>query len=161
MLSTDNLQNEIVDMSALDFLLDLLENTEIELQEKNEKEKLEEIRKTISKITIFATSTDSKMDELYNNRRILSRFLEMAKSNSEVVHQCAVYILGNLARTDEHCIELVEKYSLSKLLLDLYQTTENATFQYAILGCLKFVSPSSQQGYHCKSRLPSNFDSCN
>jgi hypothetical protein len=40
---------------------------------------------------------------------------------------------------DEHCIELVEKYNLSKLLLDLYQSTENATFQYAILGCLKHL----------------------
>ncbi|KAG1116269.1 hypothetical protein G6F42_013736 [Rhizopus arrhizus] len=126
-------------MGALDFLLDFLENTEIEMQEKDEKEKLEEIRKTMSKITIYATSTDSKMDELYNNQRLLSRFLHMAKSESEVVHQCAVYILGNLARTDQHCIELVEKHNLSKLLLDLYQATENATFQYAILGCLKHL----------------------
>lgn len=126
-------------MGALDFLLDFLENTEIEMQEKDDKEKIEEIRKTMSKITIYATSTDSKMDELYNNRHILSRFLDMAKSKPEVVHQCAVYILGNLARSDQHCIELVEKYNLSKLLLDLYQTTENATFQYAILGCLKHL----------------------
>ncbi|GAN11293.1 ARM repeat-containing protein [Mucor ambiguus] len=138
-MDDDHLQNEIVDMGALDFLLDFLESTDIEMQEKDEKEKLEEIRKTMSKITIYATSTDSKMDELYTNRHLLSRFLDMAKSKSEVVHQCAVYILGNLARTDQHCIELVEKYSLSKLLLDLYQTTENATFQYAILGCLKHL----------------------
>jgi hypothetical protein len=34
---------------------------------------------------------------------------------------------------------LVEKYNLSKLLLNLYQSTENATFQYAILGCLKHL----------------------
>lgn len=40
---------------------------------------------------------------------------------------------------DQHCIELVEKYNLSKVLLDLYQNTENATFQYAILGCLKHL----------------------
>ncbi|KAG1084094.1 hypothetical protein G6F39_013170 [Rhizopus arrhizus] len=39
----------------------------------------------------------------------------------------------------EHCIELVEKYKLSKYLLDLFQKTENATFQYAILGCLKHL----------------------
>ncbi|KAF1802814.1 armadillo-type protein [Mucor lusitanicus] len=138
-MDDDHLQNELVDMGALDFLLDFLENTDIETQEKDDKEKLEEVRKTMSKITIYATSTDAKMDELYNNRHLLSRFLDMAKSKSEVVHQCAVYILGNLARTDQHCIELVEKYNLSKLLLDLYQTTENATFQYAILGCLKHL----------------------
>jgi hypothetical protein len=40
---------------------------------------------------------------------------------------------------DAHCIELVEKYNLATLLLDLYKSTENATFQYAILGCLKHL----------------------
>lgn len=44
-----------------------------------------------------------------------------------------------IAYLDEHCIELVEKYKLSKHLLDLFQHTENATFQYAILGCLKHL----------------------
>lgn len=120
-------------------LLDFLKNTDILINDKEEKERLEEIRKTISKIAIYATSTDSKMDDLYNNQQLLSRFLKMAKNENEVVHQCAVYALGNLARSDQHCIELVEKYNLSKLLLDLYQTTENTTFQYAILGCLKHL----------------------
>jgi hypothetical protein len=39
------------------------------------------------------------MDELYNNQELLSRFLRMATSKSDVVHQCAVYALGNLARS--------------------------------------------------------------
>lgn len=86
-------------MGALDTLLDFLENTEIEMNDKEEKEKVEEVRKTISKISIYASSTDSKMDELYNNPQVLARFLSMAKSKSEVVHQCAVYVLGNLARS--------------------------------------------------------------
>jgi hypothetical protein len=49
-LHIDSLQNEIIDMGALDTLLDFLENTEIEINDKEEKEKLEEIRKTMSKI---------------------------------------------------------------------------------------------------------------
>ncbi|KAG2233918.1 hypothetical protein INT48_004406 [Thamnidium elegans] len=126
-MDDDNLQNEIIDLGKLNFLLDFLENTDILISNKEEKERLEEIRKTISKITIYATSTDSKMNELYDNQLLLERFLNMAGSENEVVHQYA------------HCIELVEKYNLSKLLLDLYQTTENATFQYAILGCLKHL----------------------
>ncbi|KAI8361761.1 armadillo-type protein [Blakeslea trispora] len=138
-MDDDNLENEIIDMGALDTLLDFLENAKLDVDEKEDEDKLEDIRKTISKITICATSTDSKMDTLYNNQQLLSKFLTMAKSESEAVHQCAVYILGNLARTDQHCIELVEKYNLSKLLLDLFKKTENATFQYAILGCLKHL----------------------
>ncbi|CEP14143.1 hypothetical protein [Parasitella parasitica] len=138
-MDDDELQNVIIDSGNLDFLLDFLENTEIELDDKQDKEKLEEIRKTMNKIIVYATSTDSKMEELYNNDRILSRLLAMAKSKSELVHQCAVNILGNLARTDRHCIELEEKHNLSKLLLDFYRTTENAMFQYVILGCLKHL----------------------
>ncbi|KAI8079536.1 armadillo-type protein [Gilbertella persicaria] len=138
-MDDDNLQNEIINLNSLDMLLDLLENSEIELEDKQDKEKLEEIRKTINKIVVYATSTDSKMQELYNNQHVLSRFLSMATSKSEVAHQCAVYALGNLARSDQNCTELVEKYNLSKTLLDLYQNTENATFQYAISGCLKHL----------------------
>ncbi|KAI7902649.1 armadillo-type protein [Cokeromyces recurvatus] len=134
-MDDDDLQNEIIDMNGLPTLLDFLEYSKVE---KDDKERLEDIQKTASKIAIYASSTDSKMNELYDTQ--LERFLNMAKNNeSEVVHQCAVYILGNLARSDEHCIELVEKHHLSQLLLNLYQTTENATFQYAILGCLKHL----------------------
>lgn len=89
-------------MGYLDFLLNFLENSDIEMDDKEDKEKLEEIRKTLSKIIIYATSTDSKMDELYNNQKLLSRFLTMANSKSEVVHQCGVYILGNLARSGKN-----------------------------------------------------------
>jgi preprotein translocase subunit SecF len=95
-------------MGALNTLLDFLENTEIEISDKEEKEKLEEVRKTISKISIYATSTDSKMDELYNNRQVLARFLSMAESKSEVVHQCAVYALGNLARSGKRLEQNLE-----------------------------------------------------
>lgn len=76
-----------------------MEKTDILINDKEEKDRLEEIRKTISKITIYATSTDSKMNELYNNKALLERFLKMAANENEVVHQCAAYILGNLART--------------------------------------------------------------
>lgn len=72
------------------------------ISDKEEKERLEEVRKTVSKIAIYATSTDSKMDELYDNQEVLSRFLNMASSENEVVHQCAAYALGNLARSGKN-----------------------------------------------------------
>jgi hypothetical protein len=53
--------------------------------------------------------------------------------HARFVYRCLITYL------DKHCIELVEKYKLSKHLLDLFQRTENATFQYAILGCLKHL----------------------
>lgn len=102
----DNLQNEIIDLGKLNFLLDFLENTDLLISDKEEKERLEEVRKTVSKIAIYATSTDSKMNELYDDQEVLTRFFKMASSENEVVHQCAVYALGNLARSGKgysHC----------------------------------------------------------
>lgn len=87
-------------------MLDFLENTDLLISDKEEKERLEEVRKTVSKIAIYATSTDSKMNELYDDQEVLTRFFKMASSENEVVHQCAVYTLGNLARSgkdNNHC----------------------------------------------------------
>ncbi|ORE20916.1 ARM repeat-containing protein [Rhizopus microsporus] len=139
-MDDDILQNEIIDLGVLDELLDFLENTSIETGlAKEEKETLGEIKKAVMRLVVYALSTDSKMDELFNDQHLLTRLMKMMINPVDVVHQCAVYALGNLARSDEHCIELVEKYKLSKHLLDLFQRTENATFQYAILGCLKHL----------------------
>ncbi|ORE02065.1 ARM repeat-containing protein [Rhizopus microsporus var. microsporus] len=139
-MDDDILQNEIVDLGVLDELLDFLENTTIETGlAKEEKETLGEIKKAVMRLVVYSLSTDSKMDELFNDQHLLSRLMKMMTNPVAVVHQCAVYALGNLARSDDHCIELVEKYKLSKHLLDLFQRTENATFQYAILGCLKHL----------------------
>lgn len=96
----DALQNEIIDLGALDPLLDFLSNTSIETDlDAEDKEKLSEIKKAVMRVVIYATSTDSKMDSLYNNQHILSRFLAMMSSPIDVVQQCAVYALGNLARS--------------------------------------------------------------
>lgn len=102
----DTLQNEIVDSEALDPLLDFLENTDNEVDlDTEDKEKLQEIKKAVLRVVIYATSTDSKMNELYNNKHVLSRFLEMMNSPIEVVQQCAVYALGNLARSGTHIVK--------------------------------------------------------
>ncbi|KAI8988486.1 armadillo-type protein [Mycotypha africana] len=166
-MDDESLQNVIYEMGSLDYLLNFLEDTEIvELEDKEEEEKFAEIRRALSKITVFAASTDAKMDAIYSNQHYLSKLLKMAKSTSEIAHQTAIYILGNLARTDQHCIELVEKYGLSKLLLDLYQSTKHATFQYAILGCLKHLCvPKDNKGIlgddNCIEIVSSMLDSSN
>ncbi|KAG1394320.1 hypothetical protein G6F60_010934 [Rhizopus arrhizus] len=100
-MDDDVLQNEIIDLGALDPLLDFLSNTSIETDlDAEDKEKLSEIKKAVMRVVIYATSTDSKMDSLYNNQHILSRFLAMMNSPVDVVQQCAVYTLGNLARSE-------------------------------------------------------------
>lgn len=81
-------------------MLDFLENTTIETGlAKEEKETLDEIKKAVMRLVVYALSTDSKMDELFNDQHLLSRLMKMMTNPVDVVHQCAVYALGNLARS--------------------------------------------------------------
>ncbi|KAG0168891.1 hypothetical protein DFQ30_004204 [Apophysomyces sp. BC1015] len=138
-IDDDSAQAAIVDSGLFGMLLDFLEEASLDDGDDEETKQLVEIQQTISKVAVFATSSDEKIEELYKNKELLARFMTMMESSSDLVHQCSVYALANLARTDAHCIELVEKYHLEQKLLALFTTTENATFQYAILGCLKHL----------------------
>ncbi|KAI9016522.1 armadillo-type protein [Phycomyces nitens] len=141
-LDDDDMQNAIVDSGFFTMLLDFLENAKLPLEaadDEDEKKRFTETQATISKIAVYATSTDEMLERLYADEKTLNRFFRMMHSESSIVSQTAVYALGNLARTDAHCIEMVEKNHLEKTLLKLLTSTENATFQYVILGCLKHL----------------------
>ncbi|KAI9304355.1 armadillo-type protein [Cunninghamella echinulata] len=143
LLDDDNAQQMVATSGNLDQLMLLLDDNAMftdDDMDDDEMEKLQEIKRTISKVIVYATSSDDLIDPLYNDKAFLSRLFEMAKSKTEVIHQTAIYIIGNLARTDKHCIDLVKDHHLELLLLELFKVTENAVFQSAILGCLKHIS---------------------
>ncbi|KAL0079552.1 armadillo-type protein [Phycomyces blakesleeanus] len=141
-LDDDDMQNAVVDSGFFTMLLDFLEKATLPLEaadDEDEKKRFTETQATISKIAVYATSTDEMLERLYADEKTLNRFFRMMNSESSIVSQTAVYALGNLARTDAHCVEMVEKNHLEKSLLKLLTSTENATFQYVILGCLKHL----------------------
>ncbi|KAI8144162.1 armadillo-type protein [Fennellomyces sp. T-0311] len=137
----ESVQNTVNDNCYFPMLLDFLENAEFDAEEADEDEKkqFEQIQISVSKVIVCATYSDSKMKELYNNKALLSRLLSWAGSDSEILAQCGIYVLGNLARTDEHCIDLVQAHHLEKTLLTAFGLTDKAIFRYAVLGCLKHL----------------------
>ncbi|CAO3625455.1 unnamed protein product [Cunninghamella blakesleeana] len=141
LLDDDNAQLIVARSGHLDELMAFLDD-KVCLNDADDEdvEKLKDIKRTISKVIVYATSSDTLIAPLYNDKSFLSELFKMVKSKSEVLHQTAIYIIGNLARTDEHCIDLVKTHHLETLLLDLFQTTENALFQSALLGCWKHIS---------------------
>ncbi|CDH56371.1 hypothetical protein RO3G_09444 [Lichtheimia corymbifera JMRC:FSU:9682] len=135
-------QNAVVDSGNFVMLLDFVEHAELPDEEENdeeEKKQFEEIMTTVTKCVVCAISSDSKMNELYKNDHLLGRFIGWARSKSEVLAQTGVYALGNLARSDEICIDLVKRHHLHQALLEAFNLTDKATFRYAILGCLKHL----------------------
>ncbi|ORY96860.1 armadillo-type protein [Syncephalastrum racemosum] len=156
----DDMQNALLNSGYFSLLLDFMENAELtpeNSEDKEEKERFDEVKNSFSKIIVYAASSgkqlcivsvpflethsqiDEKLEELYKNEEVLSKFIEWSASDQDNLVQTAAYALGNLARTDEHCIELVNKYHLQEKLLEKYKSTEHATIQYAILGCLKHL----------------------
>ncbi|KAI8335826.1 armadillo-type protein [Chlamydoabsidia padenii] len=107
--------------------------------DREEMDKLLEIKRTVSKVIIYATSSDDLIEQLYQDQQFLSQLLQMANSNSEVIQLTGINIIGNLARTDKQCIDLVKTHRFETLLVDLYKTTDNAILQNIILGCLKHL----------------------
>ncbi|ORZ16864.1 armadillo-type protein [Absidia repens] len=107
--------------------------------DKEEMEKLAEIKKTLSNVVIYATSSDDLIEQLYNDQQFLAQLIQMTKDSSEILQRTGVNIIGNLARTDAQCIDLVKTHGLDVTLIDLFKNTDNAMIQNTILGCLKHL----------------------
>ncbi|KAG2221049.1 hypothetical protein INT45_009707 [Circinella minor] len=134
-------QNSVLDSGYFPLLLEFMEKAELEDEDADEDDtkQFEHIQTSISKIIVCATFSDSKLKELYGNKELLSRFISWSTSESEVLAQCGIYVLGNLARTDEHCIDLVQTHHFEKILLNAFELTDKAMFRYAVLGSLKHL----------------------
>ncbi|KAI9492634.1 armadillo-type protein [Zychaea mexicana] len=134
-------QNAVIDSGYLSVLLDFMEKAELKDEDADEEDTkhFEQIQTSVSKVVVCATYSDSKLEELYADKELLSRFMSWATSKSEILAQCGIYVIGNLARTDEHCIDLVRTHHLEKTLLSAFELTDKAIFRYAVLGCLKHL----------------------
>ncbi|KAI9261671.1 armadillo-type protein [Phascolomyces articulosus] len=133
-------QNTVLDSDEFSVLLEFMEKAELEdTEDEDDVKQFEQIQTSLSKIIVCATFSDSKLKELYANKELLSRFLSWSTSESEILAQCGIYVLGNLARTDEHCIDLVQTHHFEKTLLTAFEMSDKAIFRYAVLGSLKHL----------------------
>lgn len=131
LLDDDNAQLSVAQSGYLDELMAFLDDSvcfrDYEVDDEDV-EKLKDIKRTISKVIVYATSSgkkrsmyfirilmylifffslfyfikktiDTLIAPLYNDEAFLRQLFKMAKSKSEVLHQTAIYIIGNLART--------------------------------------------------------------
>lgn len=119
----DDLEIALVDSHCFQTLLDLVERSGWLIEgcmNEEDKQRIKEISRTITKTVVFCTSPgmstaemhenwralliqhsflDEKMEPLFNDQALVQRFLSWAKSEDENLIQCAVYALGNLARS--------------------------------------------------------------
>lgn len=92
----------MVDSHCFQTLLELVERSGSLLEvytDEEEKQRFKEISRTITKVVVFCTSPDEKMEPLFNDQALVQRFLNWVASSDESLIQCAIYALGNLARS--------------------------------------------------------------
>jgi len=149
------LENETAQASAgksLSFitLLDFLERAELPDDAGEEEEKqFDRICKSFVKAIVGVSLADDNLSHLYENSTVLHRYLKWVEgSDSDHItsdmQTCAALSLGNLARTDQHCIDLVQQHHLEVPLLKLLQKTEDLRVQHAVVSILKNLSLPKQ-----------------
>ncbi|CAO3669084.1 unnamed protein product [Umbelopsis ramanniana] len=144
-------ENESAQVSAgksLSFitLLDFIEQAEIaDDADEEEQKQFDQICKCFVKAIVDVSLADDNLNHLYENSSVLNRYLKWIEdANDESVtsdmQTCAALSLGNLARTDEHCVDLVQKYHVEIPLLRLLKKTTDLRVQHAVVSILKNLS---------------------
>lgn len=84
-------------------------------------------------------SADSNMDPLFNNQNVLSRLLRWLTVGLERddLQICSALALGNMARNDSHCVELVAKHNIVPALVQILRENNDYKVQHAVVGILK------------------------
>ncbi|CAG8541212.1 1682_t:CDS:10 [Paraglomus occultum] len=142
-LENDETQQIIVQNGLFTPLLDYLEFAE---PPKTADERLDKLygewKAAILKVIVSATMNDRNMDILFNDTAILQRFFSWLTRgpDRDDLQACAALSLGNLARSDEHCIRLVQKNRVIEPLIDALRNSENIKVQHAIVSLLKNLS---------------------
>ncbi|KAM3583919.1 hypothetical protein VKS41_003884 [Umbelopsis sp. WA50703] len=148
------LENETAQMQAGNShgfitLLDIIEHGELPHgADEEEEEQFATILKALVKAVVGVSLSDANINRLYDNSSILNRYIKWINSEDENVtsdmQTCAALSLGNLARTDEHCVDLVQQHHLEVPLLKLLQGTEDLRVQHAVVSILKNLSLPKQ-----------------
>ncbi|KAG2187025.1 hypothetical protein INT44_003253, partial [Umbelopsis vinacea] len=148
-------ENEYAQASAgksLSFitLLDFIEQAEIaDDADEEEQKQFDQICKCFVKAIVDVSLADDNLNHLYENESVLNRYLKWIENADDEsvtsdMQTCAALSLGNLARTDEHCVDLVQKYHVEIPLLRLLKKTTDLRVQHAVVSILKNLSLPKQ-----------------
>ncbi|ORX49481.1 ARM repeat-containing protein [Hesseltinella vesiculosa] len=144
-LENDTAQALVARSGYLEVLIPFLDDA-VSVDDKEDEDKLKELKNTVGKIIVYATSGDELLEVLYKDETFMNTLFSMLSGNERMT-ETSVYIIGNLARTDDHCVELVQRYALHERLLAMFNETENALTQSGMLGCLRHLCiPKQNRG---------------
>ncbi|KNC97857.1 uncharacterized protein SPPG_06853 [Spizellomyces punctatus DAOM BR117] len=159
----DTIQRAIVSQDLLDILLDFVDRRPEGVAVAKTGEDLAtytEIRKTVSRIVTLVTMNDANMVDLPKKREIIDRFKQwmtngfapLDTAEEDEIRMSGALCIGNLARSDETCVSLVQEHDVARALLNLLALEVSRVKQsgtelkstvkvlHAVMGSLKNLS---------------------
>ncbi|RHZ45269.1 hypothetical protein Glove_682g21 [Diversispora epigaea] len=142
-IDNDEIQLILVQDGLFPILLDFLELSKPPNNcEEHITKSYGECKAAILKVIVAITSCDKNMSPLFNDSVIFHRFLHWLNlgPQRDDLQMCAALSLGNLARSDENCIKLVNEFKIAEPLVNVLKTSDNIKVQHAVVGVLKNLS---------------------
>ncbi|KAF9930635.1 hypothetical protein FBU30_000261 [Linnemannia zychae] len=125
-------------------LMDILEHTGISDEGKTAEEKKEDDKKFgetkagLVEVVVSATLADENMVPVFNNKEVMERFLSWLQlTDREDLQTCAALCLGNVARSDSHCVKLVHEYHAVEPLIHVVRKATDLKASHAATGVLR------------------------
>ncbi|KAG0032190.1 hypothetical protein BGZ82_006629 [Podila clonocystis] len=142
--SRESAQVAIQNEGTLGPLLDILQDAETSDEGKTEEEKKEddkklgEIKAALVELVVSVTLADANMVPIFNNKEIMERFLSwLDLTDREDLQTTAALCLGNVARSDQHCVKLVHEYQAVDPLIHVVRKATDLKASHAATGVLR------------------------
>ncbi|KAG0221435.1 hypothetical protein BGX31_009839, partial [Mortierella sp. GBA43] len=142
--SKDSAQQIIYQEGLMLPLLDIIENAgttdegKPEEEAKEDDKKFGETKAAMVEAVVSATLADANMEPIFNDKKIMDQFLAWLElADREDLQTCAALCLGNVARSDKHCIKLVHEYKAVEPLIHAVRKATNLKTSHAATGVLR------------------------
>ncbi|KAG0347811.1 hypothetical protein BG004_006905 [Podila humilis] len=142
--SRESAQIAIQNEGSLNPLLDILQHagTSDEGKTKEEKEeddkKLGEIKAALVELVVSVTMADPNMVPIFNDKAIMERFLSwLDMVDREDLQTTAALCLGNVARSEQHCVKLVHDNQAVEPLIHIVRKAVDLKASHAATGVLR------------------------
>ncbi|KAG0093082.1 hypothetical protein BGZ93_002796 [Podila epicladia] len=142
--SRESAQIAIQNEGTLGPLLDILQDAETSDEGKTDEEKKEddkklgEIKAALVELVVSVTLADANMVPIFNNKEIMERFLSwLDLTDREDLQTTAALCLGNVARSDQHCVKLVHEYQAVDPLIHVVRKATDLKASHAATGVLR------------------------
>ncbi|KAL1917464.1 uncharacterized protein VTP21DRAFT_3857 [Calcarisporiella thermophila] len=134
----DNLRAQFIEHDVYYPLLSFIQNAALPAEADHEDQKFFNVlRGRLVKIAISITLCDANMEPLYSDGRYLDLFIAWLANERDDLRMCGALCLGNMARSDAHCIELIHKHKILPGLLAILRETSDIRTQHAVVSLLK------------------------